>query len=260
MAHEASNWRRNAGMLAFLAAVASVFFEAAAQGQSGALRTAFGFAFALALTAAAFLAFVAFARALKSVVSKLKGDRARGRPAAIRPLDLVAASLTVFALLPLAVDLATQARGQNQAVRAHARDRVMLGVAVVEEFHVARGRWPTAEEFRQAWVAARSSNPAANVWVEDTVTKEPSGVFTAPDVGARFATPDDALRAADTGGVRPDFAKSGELIFLRVLPGPQRTWYALRDGATGKAVAVRHYAVGIFGADGEPWWAIAGGR
>jgi hypothetical protein len=156
--------------------------------------------------------------------------------------------------------------GHEQVVRnaedSNAGELVLTGVTTVEEDASAHGgQYPDEHHrtFTQVWQAAHKptdfSNPFSLHGEVPLVTRD-----LRPVEGAATTAEEALSGAGNVLGLSADPERAGQLIYVPIVRSPHGTWVAIRRFKDSQLVAAKSYAIGLYGRNGEPWFAVLGGR
>lgn len=158
---------------------------------------------------------------------------------------------------------------KDNASNSNARNRVLSGVTMVEEYAAANGgQFPDSADaagaggsFTTMWGKKRPDDKATSPW--GGTTGAPDGVDEADEAPAEELTADAAASGAAViaDGIATGVDAVANMNYLSLTKGAaNEEWAALTAGSTASKVTFKNYAVGIADKNGNTWWDVKGGK
>lgn len=158
---------------------------------------------------------------------------------------------------------------KDNASNSNARNRVLSGVTMVEEYAAANGgRYPASVagasgaaggSFSTMWKAKRTDDFNLSPWGGETGDVS-DGVT---EVGPTAAAAADASGAAAielAHGITAGGAEAANMNYVSLTRAGANTWSAITAGSTSSKTTFKNYALGIADKNGNAFWDVKGGK
>lgn len=156
---------------------------------------------------------------------------------------------------------------KDNASNSNARNRVLSGVTMVEEYAAANGgRFPASAEdgtgsFTKMWTTKRPDDKATSPW-GGTTGDATDGVDENDPVVATSLEASGATEIAVADlSTTANAANAANMNYVSLTKGgASEEWGAYTAGSTASVTAFKNYAVGIADKTGVAFWDVKGGK
>lgn len=157
---------------------------------------------------------------------------------------------------------------KDNASNSNARNRVLSGVTMIEEYAAANGgRYPASAvgtgSFSTMWSAKRPDDKNLSPWGGTCGAGTGAGTLAACGV-SEFAPVDFGSTAAPTAAsaaiVTTTVVGNAANLCYVTPSAAANPWGAVTATSTSSLVTVKNYALGIYDKEGIPWWDCKGGK
>lgn len=152
---------------------------------------------------------------------------------------------------------------KDNASNSNARNRVLSGLTMIEEYAAANGgQFPasnaaaTGGSFTTMWAAKRADDKATSPWGGTTGAID--GVDEAAAQNGTAAEASSAAIIAAEAGITAGATAAANMNYV-ALSGTNK-FAALTADSTSSNVTFKNYAMGIADKNGNPWWDVKGGK